>query len=207
MTLAVFAAGAVAASLLGYAIFGPSMARDGHSGVLRPNSTRTAATPASTPTAMPTAMPTVQTTHPAPRPRRSHPKVMARRSEAGTSPVAASSPSMAAAESPSGAPDPTVAVSYWVESQGTGWFQGQVQVVNNTGQPISGWQIVIALPDDEVTSASGATGYDSNGIVLLQPSAGAAPVAAGGGALNVSFVALGTQTVPEACAFNGITCQ
>jgi len=97
-----------------------------------------------------------------------------------------------------------------------------VQVVNNGTAPIAGWQIVIALPADTVTSIRNADGYVSHGILLLQPASAAsaasttsAASATGaaqvvpphGGTLNVFFTAAGTQTGPEACAFNGILCR
>ena len=102
-------------------------------------------------------------------------------------------------------PESKVVVRYLVDSQGFGGFQGQVQVVNDGTQPIAGWQIVIALPGDTVTAVQNAGGFDSNGILLLQP-ADAAEVVPPGSTLNVFFVAEGTETIPAACTFNGIAC-
>ena len=101
---------------------------------------------------------------------------------------------------------PKVVVRYLVDSQGFGGFQGQVQVINDGTQPIAGWQIVIALPDDTITAVQNAGGFVSNGILLLQPADAAEVVPPGGGTLNVFFVAEGTETIPAACAFNGIAC-
>ena len=100
----------------------------------------------------------------------------------------------------------TVSVRYLVASQGPGGFQGEVQITNNTAQAIAGWQLVIALQDDDVVSFTNATGYVSNGILLLSPANGAQVVPPNGGTLAVFFVAEGTQTIPDACAFNGISC-
>ena len=97
-------------------------------------------------------------------------------------------------------------VRYLVDSQGFGGFQGQVHVVNAGTQPIAGWQIVVALPDDTVTAVQNAGGFVSHGILLLQPADAAEVVPPGGGTLNVFFVAEGTETIPAACTFNGITC-
>jgi hypothetical protein len=97
-------------------------------------------------------------------------------------------------------------VRYLVTSQGPGGFQGEVQVTNNGRQPISGWQIAVALPDDQVLSFSNASGFVSNGILLLQPGPGSRAVRPRGGTLSVFFVAEGTQTIPEACAFNQVVC-
>ena len=98
-------------------------------------------------------------------------------------------------------------VRYLVDSQGSGGFQGQVQVVNDGTQPIAGWQIVVALPDDTVMAVQNAGGFVSNGILLLQPADAAEVVPPGGGTLNVFFIAEGTETIPAACTFNGITCS
>ena len=113
-----------------------------------------------------------------------------------------------ASRSPSGTAKagPKVVVRYLVDSQGFGGFQGQVQVVNHGTQPIAGWQIVIALPDDTVTAVQNAGAFVSNGILLLQPADAAEVVPPGGGTLNVFFVAEGIETMPAACAFNGIAC-
>jgi Cellulose binding domain len=119
-------------------------------------------------------------------------------------PIAAAAPSApAAAARPRG---PAVVVRYLVTSQGPGGFQGEVQVTNNGTQAIADWRIVIALPFDQVLSFSNASGFFSNGILLLQPGPGAPPVQPGGGTLNVFFVAEGGQTVPQACAFNQTIC-
>jgi hypothetical protein len=82
-----------------------------------------------------------------------------------------------------------------------------VQVVNNGAQPIGGWQVIIALPGDTVRSVRNASGYVSNGILLLQPAAASQVVPPSGGTLNVFFVVQGPQTAPQACAFNGIACR
>jgi hypothetical protein len=96
---------------------------------------------------------------------------------------------------------------YLVTSQGPGGFQGEVQVTNNGSRPIADWRIVVALPFDRVLSFSNASGFASNGILLLQPGPGAEPVQPGGGTLRVFFVAEGGQTVPQACAFNQTVCS
>jgi hypothetical protein len=95
---------------------------------------------------------------------------------------------------------------YRIASQGPAGFQGEVAVTNNGTQAISDWRIVIALPYDQVFSFSNASGFFSNGILLLSPGPGANPVRPGG-TLRVFFVAEGTQTVPEACAFNQTICS
>jgi Cellulose binding domain len=113
------------------------------------------------------------------------------------SPVAASSAANAA--------PPTVSVIYVVVTQYDGQFEGEVTVENNGSAQISGWQIVVALPADQITSFSNASGYVSNNILVLQPAYSAETIAAGG-TLSVYFTAVGSQTTPAACAFNSIVC-
>jgi len=110
-----------------------------------------------------------------------------------------------AASSDANAVQPTVSVAYVVVADNDDQFEGQVTVENNGSAPISGWQVVVALPYDQITSFSNASGYVSDGILLLQPASSADTVPAGG-TLSVSFTAVGPQTTPEACAFNSITC-
>ena len=118
-------------------------------------------------------------------------------------PVPQAPPRRSQQPTPSG---PAIVVRYLVDSQWPGGFQGQVQVVNDGKQPITGWQIVIALQGDAVRSIRNASGYFSNGILLLQPVSAGQVVPAGGGVLNVFFVARGISTTPMACAFNGLVC-
>jgi hypothetical protein len=101
---------------------------------------------------------------------------------------------------------PQVVVSYVVDREWAGGFQGQVRVVNNGTQPIAGWQAVIALPRDRVTWFWNASGFVSHHIMLLRPLSADEVVPAGGGTLSVFFTATGPETTPQACAFDGISC-
>jgi len=98
-----------------------------------------------------------------------------------------------------------VVVSYVVDSRGADGFQAEVDVSNNGSSSISGWQIVVALPDDQVTSVQGAKGYVSNHILLLSQ-ASSSPAIAPGATARVFFTAQGVETAPELCAFNNVTC-
>jgi alpha-galactosidase len=116
----------------------------------------------------------------------------------------------AASQAPSSSPstaghDPAIVVTYSIDGQWDGGFKGQIEVTNNGTQSIADWQIVVALPDDQIQSFWNASGYVSNDILLLSPAAGAQPLAPGG-TLNVFFVAAGAETTPQACAFNGVAC-
>jgi hypothetical protein len=105
----------------------------------------------------------------------------------------------------SGGHETGIAVSYIVNSQSGSGFLGQVEVTNFGQQPVAGWQIVVALNSDVAVSFQNATGYESNGIILLHPVNGAEVVPAHG-TLSVYFRMEGTQTHPITCAFNGILC-
>ena len=122
-------------------------------------------------------------------------------------PIAASSATASPVATPSDTnpAQPAVTVTYLVVAQGDGQFEGEVTVVNNGSAPISGWQIVVALPGDQVTSFSNASGDVSDDILLLQPQSDADAVAAGG-TLSVSFTAIGWDTTPELCTFDSIAC-
>lgn len=167
--------------------------------------------------AAPLGSPSAQATQPSPA-ESATPSRPARRTRAATSPRAggqAPAPSTStgttastASHSSSGtaAPKPKLVVRYLVDSLWFGGFQGQVQIVNDGTQPIADWQIVIALPDDTVTGVQNAGGLVSHGILLLQP-ADADEVVPPGGTLNVFLAVAGTETIPAACAFNGIACN
>jgi hypothetical protein len=86
-------------------------------------------------------------------------------------------------------------------------FEGEVAVVNNRPAPISDWQVVVALPDDQFTAVSrNASGYASHHILLLHPASDASSVPANG-TLSVFFTAYGPQVTPELCAFNDTVCR
>jgi hypothetical protein len=108
---------------------------------------------------------------------------------------------------PSAPPKPAIVVTYRVNTQGSSGFQGEIEVTNNGAEPIGDWEIVVSLPADKVVSVSNASGFVSNGILLLQPGTGEPAIPASGGTLHIFFVALGLQEVPDACAFDGITCR
>jgi hypothetical protein len=108
-------------------------------------------------------------------------------------------PSVSAPASPSASPThkaspppPAIAVTYRVINNWHSGFQAAIDVTNNGSKPISGWW--------------NATGYASNGVLLLaQPSWGGT-LRPHGAKWSAYFNANGTQTTPTACAFNGITC-
>lgn len=102
---------------------------------------------------------------------------------------------------------PAVLVRYFVTSVSGTAFQGEVDVVNNGRQPLAGWQIVLGLEGDQVTAVENASGFVSNGILLMQPDSSSEVVPPDGGTLRVFFAANGSQTMPLACALNEINCS
>lgn len=101
---------------------------------------------------------------------------------------------------------PTVVVTYRIDSHWGDGFQAEIEVVNNTSEPISDWQMAVALEDDTFTSWWNATGFVSNGILLLSPTSLEGPIAADGGTLQVFFVVRGFQTTPNDCGFQDYDC-
>jgi hypothetical protein len=121
---------------------------------------------------------------------------------APTASAAAVTPSSAAASAQQAA-----AVKYLIVGQADGGFQfeGEVNVRNEGSAPISGWQITVALPYDQITAIGGASGYVSNHILLMQPQPGSGPLEPGS-SLRVFFAAQGPEMTPRLCAFNNTVC-
>ena len=80
-------------------------------------------------------------------------------------------------------------------------------MINNGARPISDWQIAVAVRGGSVVAVVNAAGIVVKGILLLEPARDSPPVAAGGGVLDVSFIAVGGRPDPGACAFNQIPCH
>jgi len=121
-------------------------------------------------------------------------------STAGAAPTVTPSSAAASAQQ-------AVAVKYLIVGRADGGFQfeGEVSVVNAGSAPVSGWQITVALPYDQITGISGASGYVSNHILLMQPQPGSGPLEPGG-SLRVFFAAQGPEMTPRLCAFNNTIC-
>jgi hypothetical protein len=119
---------------------------------------------------------------------------------ASPTPTVAASPTATATSG-----QPVVTVSYAVDEQVGDSFEAEIDVTNDGSSSISGWQILVALPHDQITELANATGYESNHILLLQPVSSGSAIAPGA-TLRVYFDAQGTQTAPELCAFDNVTC-
>lgn len=99
-----------------------------------------------------------------------------------------------------------IAVSYIVGEQWDDAFQGEVEVVNNTSRPLSGWQIVVGLPLDQVESVQNASASVTDHILFMNPESAADSIAPGA-VLRVFFTAEGTETTPSGCAFDSVNCS
>jgi len=125
----------------------------------------------------------------------------------GTSPAASASATRRAAGTAGAAGAAAVVVTFTVTSQGAGVFEGKIRIVDNGTSPLANWQVSVALPGDRVVAVANASGFVIHGILLLQPASGAVPVPARGGALNLFFVAAGSQPVSGACTYNQTPCS
>jgi hypothetical protein len=195
LTLAAATGTAVALSSGSMGTGGMSAAPGPRSTPAIPSATASSATPGATATA--------QASQPAraPSPARSVTPAQSIRGTASPAPTAPPTASPASATA-----QPAITVRYRVISRWRHGFEGEVAVVNNGPSPISDWQIVIALPDDQFTAVSrNASGYASHHILLLHPASYANSVTAGG-TLSVFFTTYGTELMPQLCAFNDTTC-
>jgi hypothetical protein len=107
---------------------------------------------------------------------------------------------------PTHAAPPPIVVTYRIDKDWGSGFTAEIDVTNNQSTSISGWEIVVALPQDQFTAWWNAVGHANNGILLMGQPPWQGPVAPHGGTLHVYFNVNGTQTTPQGCAFNGITC-
>jgi hypothetical protein len=139
-------------------------------------------------------------TTPSPSPTTAHPR----------HPRASASPAMAqpapSRTTTTEAPPPTVVVTYRIIQEWYGGFKAEVEVVNNTSEPISDWQMAVALEHDTFTAWWNAAGFMSNGILVLSQPWWQGPIAADGGTLQVFFVVSGFQPIPNDCGFQTYTC-
>jgi cellulase/cellobiase CelA1 len=99
-----------------------------------------------------------------------------------------------------------VTVSYSTLRQWDGGFMGQLVVVDQGGSAVTGWQMVITLPDDQVQMVWNANwqpgGWDSVIMTPVQSDQVIEP----GTSVSVTFVAQGDTTEPTNCTFNGSPC-
>jgi hypothetical protein len=127
-------------------------------------------------------------------------------SKASASPSASPTPpATTAAPSPTTAAAPAISVVYRVENRSFSDFEAEISVTNNGSSAVSDWNIVVVLPQDRFESWWGASGDLRDGALILSPQSSSGPLEPGQ-TLHVHFKASGTETTPEACAFNNVTC-
>jgi cellulase/cellobiase CelA1 len=100
-----------------------------------------------------------------------------------------------------------VTVSYSTPRQWRGGFQGELTIVNQGGAAVTGWQIELTLPGDQVQNVWNANWQsDGWGNVIMTPTPDD-QVIEPGTTLTVNFIAQGDTTEPANCTFNGSPCS
>src|SRR5581483_7105598 len=123
-----------------------------------PSALSPAGSPAVSPAGPPAVFPAWSPARPSagqPRPSAGH-RISTARRPSRPVPVPAVRPAPRASRSAAPPRGPAIVARYLVVRQGPAGFQGEVQVINNGPEPIAGWQVVIALPEDQVLSFSNA---------------------------------------------------
>jgi Cellulose binding domain len=119
-------------------------------------------------------------------------------------------PTPAATPSPTVSPTPAsadVTVTYSTPRQWRGGFLGELTIVNQGGPAVTGWQIMITLPGEQVQRVWNANWQpDGYGSVIMTPLPGD-QVIEPGDSLSVSFVVQGDSTELANCTFNGSPCS
>jgi hypothetical protein len=98
-----------------------------------------------------------------------------------------------------------VIATYSHAGSGSG-FAGQVTVVNQSGAPISDWQLVVALPGDDVSAVQNAEFNDDNDVLFMTPAPADLTIAPGA-SVTVTIYASGPTQTPAECSFNTVACQ
>jgi hypothetical protein len=101
---------------------------------------------------------------------------------------------------------PAVTVTYSTPYTWDGGFQGEFTIVNHGSSTLKNWQVVIALPGDQVDNAWDADWRAGPaGTVILTPASYDAPLKPGA-TQQLHFVVTGSTVVPASCAFDGSAC-
>ena len=144
-----------------------------------------------TPGSPPAPSPTLTTPTPSPVP-------------APTTPSPSPSPTTPS-PSPSAAASPDVTVSYSTSPHHRDGFFGHLTIENLGTAPVSGWQLVLTLPGDDVDWVWNAQWQLSGDTLTLTP-ANSGDVIEPGASVSVNFSANGDTTAPTSCTFNGAAC-
>ncbi len=121
-----------------------------------------------------------------------------------TASTPATPPAVVAPQPMQTAPAPVTA-TYSYAGSGSG-FTGQITVVNQSGAPISDWQLVVALPGDDVSAVQNAEFRDDNDVLFMTPAPADLTIAPGA-SVAVTIYASGPTQTPAECSFNTVACQ
>lgn len=97
-------------------------------------------------------------------------------------------------------------VTFSTPQRWRGGFQGQLTIDNQGSTAVSGWQLAITLPGDQVRFVWNADWHFGDGSLTLTP-ASSDQVIAPGASASVNFFALGETTEPANCTFDGSACR
>ncbi|HEX4254256.1 MAG TPA: cellulose binding domain-containing protein [Streptosporangiaceae bacterium] len=122
-----------------------------------------------------------------------------------TASTPATPPAIVVAPQPMQTAAPPVTATYSYAGSGSG-FTGQVTVINQSGAPISDWQLVVALPGDDVSAVQNAEFNDDNDILFMTPAPADLTIAPGA-SVAVTIYASGPTQTPAECSFNNVACQ
>jgi hypothetical protein len=103
-------------------------------------------------------------------------------------------------------PLPDVTVTFSTPHRWRGGFQGQLIVDNHGGTAVSGWQIAIALPGDQVRFVWNAHWQFGGGNLILTPASND-QVIEPDASVALNFIALGDTAEPANCTFDGSACR
>jgi len=99
----------------------------------------------------------------------------------------------------------TAGISYAVVRQHPHSFEGQFTIVNKGSTAITGWELVVVLPDDDIRSVSDALFHTDGDTLYIDPPSSQRSIAPGA-SLTVNFAAHGSTTALTGCTFNGSPC-
>lgn len=110
------------------------------------------------------------------------------------------------ATTPSAPPPPALAATYTAFGTGGDGFAGQVTLTNQGPAAISNWQLVVALPGDDISAVQNAEFNDDNDVLFMTPAPADLTIEPGA-SIAVTIYASGPTQTPAECSFNNVACQ
>jgi cellulase/cellobiase CelA1 len=98
-----------------------------------------------------------------------------------------------------------VSVSYSLQSSDGDHFEGEFTIVNNGSSAVSGWQLAVTFPGDQVDWVWEASWHMSGDTLIMSPSGDQVTIGPGA-SLTEHVAAQGSATSPASCTFNGSAC-